>query len=495
MTRRLLLAWAILALWSFPSKAQMLWPISERGSGGGCQCEGWTPATTAEPCPPAAAGSTAVIPHPYRTQKEPIIAPCGVPTQTALGRLGLERFWVAWAPVMGNERVIGISLTESMLFARTNRGYLHAFDMETGRPYWSARLGDSTSRFTPASINSFAVFVANLNLLYCLDRRTGVTVWEKELSTLPSCPSACDEDRVMVGFSSGKLYGFGLKVMEQGKSRISDKPIDVWNWQTDGPMQTRPLPAGKFVVFSSEDGKIYVAMADERTMLYRIATGGPIGAGFGTHGTRLLLVPSADHNLYAIDLMTSKVEWTYPSGAPIQQEPMVVQNDIYIVNTAGLLSSLDAAQKGSPRWAISTQGGPLITVGAKRIYLKSLDQDLFIVDRVTGQMIADPRATYERAGLNLRCFEFNPTNQFNDRLFFATSAGLIVAVRETGTINPTPHRDPKDHPFGYIPPEGISLTPKPLLDIIPGPAPAPAPAAAPGGDTPPAPDKPPAEDK
>ena len=505
MTRRLLLAWAFLALWGAPLRAQMLWPISDRGTASGCQCDGWSPAATVAPCPPGSGASTQVIPHPYRTQFEPTPVPCGVPTRTALARLGLTRLWMASVPVLGDEQVLGISLSESLLFARTNKGYLHVFDMETGRPLWSVRLANSTSRFTPAAVNSFAVFVANMNRLFCLDRRTGVTIWEKELSTIPSCPAACDEERAMVGFTSGKLYGFGLKIRDPGTntSRISDHAIDVWNWQTTAPIQTRPLAAGRFVAFGSDDGKIYVVMADEPIILYRIATGGPIGSGFGTHATRTLLAPSADRNLYAIDLMTAKVKWTYPSGAPITQEPLVAQDDIYIVNVAGLLSSLDS-ENGSERWAISTQGGPLITVGQKRIYLKSMDEDLFIVDRTTGRIIADPRTTFERVGLNLRCFEFNPTNRFNDRLFFANTAGLVVALRELrenersedGLLPPPPtlHRDPKAKPFGYIPPEGIELNPKrPAVDAgVP-------PAAAPAVETPPAPDKPaagkPAEEK
>jgi PQQ-like domain len=482
MTRRLLLAWAVVALSGLPIRAQTLWPVSESSSAPGGRCDGWTPSATA-PCPPGAAGATTVIPHPYRTQQEPAGPLCGIPTRTALSRLGLEQHWTAFVPITGDERVLGISLAEGMVFARSNKGYIHAFDSETGQRFWTVRLGEATSRFTPASVNSYAVFVANLNRLYALDRRTGTLLWVKGLSSLPSCPAACDEDRVMVGFSSGKLYGFGLKVQEEGKTRISDKPIDVWNWQTAGTMQTRPLAAGKFVVFGSDDGKVYVAMSDEPTMLYRIATAGPIGTGFGTHGTRLLLVPSADRKLYGVDLMTAKVLWTYASGAPIQQEPLVSQDDVYIVNAAGLLVSIDTTS-GTARWSISTQGGPLITVGTKRVYLKSVDQDLFIVDRTSGQMLADPRSTIERAGLNLRCFDFNPTNRFSDRLFFADSSGLIVVLREQGAISPTPHRDPKALPFGYIPPEGVSLTPKSPAEAAPpaaGAAPAPEGAPPPAG--------------
>lgn len=497
MTRRLILAWALLALWGSPLRAQTLWPIAGHGSAHGLNCDGWTPAATAAPCPPApaAAGGGPVIAHPYRTQKEPGPIPCGVPTMTALARVGLERVWMTYVPIQGDEHLLGISMSDTLLFARTDKGMFYVYDQETGRPLWTARLGQVTSRFTPPAVNSYAVFAANLNQLYCLDRRTGTVIWVKQLDSLPSAPSTADEDRVMVGFSSGKLFGFNLKVKEGGTTRISERPIDAWNWQAAGPMNTRPMSAGKFIIFGSDDGKVYVAASEEPTMLFRIATGGPIGAGFANVGTRTILAPSADRNLYAIDLITSKVLWAFPSGSPIRQEPLVAQDDVYIVNAAGLLTSLDPAT-GSPKWAISTEGGPLITVGAKRIYLKSMDEDLFIVDRATGQMIFDPRSTHERAGLNLRCFEYNPTNRFNDRIFLANSTGLVVAIREAGRLSPTPHRDPKAPPFGYVPAEGISLTPRGTIEPAPAPAPAPAgeaaPAPAPGEAAPPAADTPPA---
>ena len=42
-------------------------------------------------------------------------------------------------------------------------------------------------------------------------------------------------------------------------------------------------------------------------MLYRIATGGEIAAPLGTYGTRTVLIPSADKNVYAVDLFGASV--------------------------------------------------------------------------------------------------------------------------------------------------------------------------------------------
>ncbi len=407
-----------------------------------------------------------------------------IPKRTSLERLGLERQFMAVVPVVGDERVLGISIAPGLLFAQTNRGYFHAFDSESGQFLWTARLGEASGRSRPASANSFEVFVTNMNKLYALDRKTGLEVWSQVLGDLPSSSTACDEDRVMVGLVNGKVYAYGLTVKDKEKKNtlISDRPVDLWNWQTGGPVETRPLPMTKIVAFGSDDGKVYVALSAERVMLYRFATGGAIGAGMGTLGTRLLLVPSADRNLYGLDVLTANVRWTYPSGAAIDQEPMVADQDIFVVNKEGLLTSLDP-DNGSPRWTNSTQGGHLLAVGPKRVYLESHDGDLFIVDRATGQIVADPQATLKRVGLNLRGFEFGWTNRLNDRMYFATKGGMIICLRELGQTKPRMLRDPKELPFGYIPREGLlkELNPKRTEEPPPTEEKPPAEGEAPAG--------------
>ena len=370
-----------------------------------------------------------------------------IPTTTALGRVGLERAWFATVPLIGTERLLGIDIADNLLFAQTTSTNLYAYDAESGRLLWSTSLGHRTNEAREVATNSRTVFVTSSTYLFALDRRTGRTIWKVNLPAQPSSPTGADESRVMVGLASGKLMAFNVA---NGSS--------LWNWQTTGPILARPVPAIQLVAFASQDGKAYVSLSDAATMLFRFATGGPISASMGTFGTRTLLIPSADKNVYAVDILTADAKWTFPSGAPVLQEPLVANNDVYIVNTQGHMSALDA-ETGVPRWTTSTHGGRLIAVGATRIYLRSSDGDLFLIDRATGQTIADPRSTRDRSGVNLREFNLDVTNSLSDRLYFATSSGMIVAIREIGEVQLQLLRDPKSPPFGFIPSEGDSATP------------------------------------
>ncbi len=394
-----------------------------------------------------------------------------IPSRASLERLGLERQWFIVVPLVETERLLRISRTDTMLFAQTSYAKLHAYDAETGRRLWTAALGERMGFARGVAANSWAVFVTNANSLFSLDRASGRTMWKTNLGTIPTTTPACSESRVWVGMTNGMLMGFLLKRTDaKGNEFIRDTPYPLWNWHAGHVMTTRPLSAESVLAFGGGDGKVYVVMVEEPTVLFRLPTGGSIGEGLGAYATRTLLVPSGDFVLYAVDLITADMLWTFPSGGRITQEPLVADQDVYVINDDGFLSSLDPTN-GLRRWSVATQGGRTAAISATKIYLRSYNLDLFMIDRATGRMVTDPSETHLRAGLNLRDYDLDIVNRFNDRVIFATSSGLVLALREIAQTQPRPLRDPKLPPFGYIPPEGLKVTP---------PVP---PAAEPGADT------------
>jgi outer membrane protein assembly factor BamB len=394
-----------------------------------------------------------------------------LPSQRALARLGLERHWYNIIPLSNRgERVLELSISYDLVFVQTNQANFHVFDGETGRRLWSTNLGRFSVDAKPSSSNATTVFVTNSNTLYALDRSDGRVKWSAVMEHLPASSTSCDEDHVYVGLRAGKLLAYDAKT-----------GAAVWNFQARDDISSRPEPAGRVVAFASLDGKVYISRADISRPLLRWTASGPISAPLNAIGVRTLLVPSQDKSLYAIDLWTGEMKWNLPTGAPILQEPLVAGTDIYVVNSEGMLSAVNA-ESGVSEWTISTLGGPLLGVTPKRLYLESIDGDLFVVDRLTGAMIFDPRATHERAGLSFREFQFGPTNRTNDRIYIADKTGMLVCIREAGSVKPFQLRDPNEKPFGYVPPEGYDDAPK--IPAAPQPAGATGEpgAAAPGGD-------------
>lgn len=388
-----------------------------------------------------------------------------IPTRSALGRLGMESQWMAVVPLGSvQERVLLINRDDDILFAQTNRSNLHVFNANTGQYLWGASLGRRATRSArPASANSDMVFATSSDTLYALHKPSGHEIWTRTLGfsmgsqvnaireQLPSTATACDEELAMVGLRTGKLVAYTVRDHSQDNPRGFSAGTQAWAWQTEGVMTGRPIPAGKLVAFASADHRVYVAFQEERTLLYRFLTGGPITASMGTYGTRTLIVPSEDNNLYAIDLFDGETKWIFPSGAPIDQEPLVAGKDVLVINRQGLLSNVDA-ESGQARWTGPTGGADLLAVSGSRVYLRNSESgDLVLFDRASGRLLADARATRERAGLDLRAYTLAPTNDVDDRLYMATPSGLVVCLREANSRRPMPLRDPSEPAFGSPP--------------------------------------------
>ena len=367
-----------------------------------------------------------------------------IPPRRALARVNLDMQWNGVVPLNGAEKLTELSIDKGLLFGQTNLANFYAFDAETGRYLWVAHLGQVTSKAEPASVNSFGVYVTNSNQLFGLDRGTGRQMWAKRLPDISSSTTNANDEVVTVGLVGGKLMVYDAKTGEE-----------KWNIQTNGRVSSRALVAGQVIAFGSEDKKLYVSRSDKPRLLWRFAASGPIVAPLGAYGLRTILLPSLDNNLYAIDLFTGNSHWTYATGASISQEPLVADNDIYVVNDDGFLSEIDAPT-GQSRWTISTLGGHLLAVSESRVYLESHDDDLFVVDRTTGKVIFDPATTFQRSGINLRGYNLGPTNRLDDRLYFGSTTGLLLCLRETSQVVPRMLRNPQLKPFGHIPPEGVA---------------------------------------
>jgi outer membrane protein assembly factor BamB len=411
-----------------------------------------------------------------------------IPSRRALERLQLERQWMNVVPLGVGEQLVFFNVAGDQLFAQTSRGSLHAFDAESGRYQWGAKLETVNSNPLPVSANSNQVFVTALRTLHALDRATGRPIWKVETDGLASSATTCDEEYVTVGTRTGKLACYSVRDHSKDTPPGLSPGSFIWARQTGGPLTSRALVTQRLVSFASEDHRVYtVAQTQDMTvkaqLIYRFLTGGPIRASLSGVGKRTLIVASEDFNVYGIDLFTADQRWVLPTGAPVDQEPIVAGNDVIIINQRGRLFRVDGLT-GSVAWEQETDGEKILAVSPSRIYLSNAHSDLEIVDRGTGRVIHSAKDTLEGAGLNNRDLGLEFPNYQNDRLYLGGPQGLIFCIREAGKLKPTPLRDPSLPPFGLVPPEGISPEGAPPAN----PANAAAPANDPGAEAAPAPD-------
>ncbi len=423
------------------------------------------------------------------------IQPGSIPTRRALERLGLEKHWMGVVPIGIGEQLMLFNVADNQLFAQTNRGNIHAFDAETGRYLWGARLDDINSNTLPVSVNSDTAFVTAVRTLHALDRRTGRPNWKVELPNLPSSGTICDEDVVAVGLLSGKLVGYNIRDHTKDTPPGSSIGSFAWAWQTRGELTSRPLVTPHLVTFASTDHRVYTALKSARDakseLLYRFLTSGPITASLAGVGNRTLVVASEDFNVYGIDLFTADSRWVIATGAPVDQEPLVSGDDVIAINERGRLFRING-KTGAIVWEQQTDGHKILALSPSRVYLANAHHDLSIIDRATGHVIHSSRDTQETAGLDNRELALAFPNYQNDRLYVGGREGLLFCAREMGQLQPTPLRAPGTPPFGTVPPDGL----KEETPAVPAPAaadaaaPAAADSAAPAGEAAPKDDEP-----
>jgi outer membrane protein assembly factor BamB len=382
-------------------------------------------------------------------------------------------------------------------------------------------------QYAPATL----AFATNGNFMHAIDRATGRKVWSQRMESNASSPVAATLDLVMVGLANGKLHALSLEnAKEQRFQKQTGAPGGfAWNFSTTGPIIAEPIPTQKVVAFASTGGKLYVSTIDPPQVLHRSQPMGEIVASMASYGTgpeSLLIVPSTDRNLYGINLFTGEQRWVFPTGAPNTAQPLVgggassgdpgTQADqmgdptVYVLNEAGQLFAIDP-ENGQSRWnqlvpvfgtereridpetgrrevvrqyvrdpatgglatapkSVGTAADQILALSPTRIYLVNGFGDLAIVDRATGELLAGPADTLQRAGVNLRSYSLANTNDVNDRIYLASPGGSIVCLREIGATSPAPLRESSSEAFGYLgdPNAPQETRTPPVVPVAPG---------------------------
>jgi outer membrane protein assembly factor BamB len=85
---------------------------------------------------------------------------------------------------------------------------------------------------------------------------------------------------------------------------------------------------------------------------WRVATHGDVVSSPVVSGGTVY-VGSGDGTLYAIDLASGRVAWTFDAGGPIASSPAVAQGLVFVGTRAGVFLAVDA-RSGAARWRLAT---------------------------------------------------------------------------------------------------------------------------------------------
>jgi len=355
--------------------------------------------------------------------------PGGVIPRVPLRRHGLERAWVAQAEVApGRSEIANLQLDHGTLFVQSNVGILQAIDAETGRTLWRTQVGDRNYVNQPPGIGKDFIGVANGASLYLLNRTDGRVRWETPLKGPPSAGVSLGVNRVYVPTLRGRVESYLLTETEEGKTSVARPGAGQQFLGVSGYPQTACLVTSKAIAVGTSAGSVYGFSPNTTGPQYTVDTFDEIVAGLAYYNGKFIAA-SRDGYLYAISETAGDLDWQLSLGEPLNHQPVVVKDKIYVVaDLTGMYQV--AADTGAELWS-APRIQQFVAAGANRIYAKDDLGRLQVLDAATGKRLDMlPTAGYATMLSNIE----------NDRIYFASSTGLLHCLREAALTEPLSYR-------------------------------------------------------
>jgi len=300
--------------------------------------------------------------------------------------------------------------------------------------------------------NPVSVFVTRSNTLSSLDRNTGVQQWQIELPTAPSTTPTADEEYLYVAFASGRLYEFALPryrpnpridakkakkaevlpppgsaaksgeaAAAPGQAPTVAGPVLLWDFATQAQLDVPPIISPGIVVMVSSTGSFFALSTQfDKHEIIPFHFQADVAQPFARHGD-VAYVATKDSELYDLDLLTSRSLWRLALGGKILQQPLITDDDIYVVTQGNGLDRVERST-GLERWRkANALVERCLAVNAKFIYGLDRYGKLLVLDRERGTLLSS---------YDMRDFVIPIANERTDRLYLAAHDGLIVGLRD-----------------------------------------------------------------
>lgn len=363
-----------------------------------------------------------------------------LPSPRMLTQHGLEQAWWNQATLdPSSEKVRHLVISEDIIFVQSTGGVVTAFDAESGKKLWAIQLGRRDQPNQALVVNNEVAFVVVGTSLYAIEKRTGKSLWQIKLPGAPATSPAVDKFRVYLGMRDGSVYALNLKkINELYEKRLLPQYSHltvVWRYKAPLGISSQPIATGASVNFASRSGSLYAVDGPDRKLRFQFETNKPISAPLAFDG-KYLYMAAQDFNLYCIDGRNGAVRWQFSTGLPTFRSARVIGDDVFVMPARGGMHCLTTLS-GRERWW-RPKIVDLLAVTPTTVFASDLGGNVVLLSRNNGSV---------RGALPLRQYDFRQPNDRTDRLYLATTSGLIVCLREKGREFPIYHANPENRPI------------------------------------------------
>ena len=296
----------------------------------------------------------------------------------------------------------------NILIAGTTVGDLVALNITDGAMIWY-RARNGTVSTGPVVVNG-TVFYGIEDIVYAIDARTGLTLWEQRVRFLANADPVLSQRNLFVATFDGRVVSLDLR-----SGRMT------WTFRTSGTILSSPIVSDDKLYVASYDGTLYAfsvrqarfpvepsimssAQADEWPMeghdLGRtgFSEGGPgavlerawasvLNSPITTApvvADNLVFLGTSDGMVHALDIGSGEERWLFRTDSSRLTSPAIANGTAFVVTSSYTLA-LETAQ-GRPLWNASISGDTPAAVAYGFVFSSGRD-GLFALDAATGEHV------------------------------------------------------------------------------------------------------------
>lgn len=333
-------------------------------------------------------------------------------------RLGLVRAWFAQVQLdRARNHVERAVLEGDRLTVLTSAGLVQQFNALTGAVLWTAAIGNENHPSLGPACSDKHVALVNGSTLYVLDRADGRPVLIRRIGGAPGAAPALTDKYVFVPLASGRIEGYPL----QGKI------LTPWYYQSQGRTMVAPLATPQSVVWTTDQGLLYVGSSDPPKMRFRLETGSEIVAP-PAYLKPFVYVASTSGEVFAMQEMTGARRWKYATGFPITRAAAPVGKRVFVTSQEPALHCIEA-ETGNALWQ-APHMSEFAAASKDRVYGVDDLGALVVLDGAKGTQLGRFAADHVINTL---------VNDQTDRIYLISDEGVIECLHEKGAKEPFYH--------------------------------------------------------
>ncbi len=198
-------------------------------------------------------------------------------------------------------------------------GHFEALDASTGTVLWINATSAAVIS-SPSADNGWVFFGEDDGTVLAVDETNGHRIWATSAGATVRNAPAVAYGRVYVGTSRGFIA-------------LSEYTgTTAWSFNTNNQNATSAAVNNGIVYFGTGRGNLYAVNATTGAQIW----GPTLSAGAVTSspalalGSKLLLVGSNDHYVYAFSMTNGSRLWRYPTGGPVSSSPAVADGRVFV---------------------------------------------------------------------------------------------------------------------------------------------------------------------